>query len=96
MPSGRPKKDTREEKPAEHQTWTPVKADGNDALIAYKPATLNDAFSTLCKAILNDLEEMPDIAHVREIQIRYADGHRTLAWTQIWAVLEGVLGTPIK
>lgn len=58
-----------------------------------KPPSLTDAFDVLCVAVLDQLEELPDIAYVKDIQIRYTDGHHTLAWAQIWRVLEGIVGT---
>lgn len=63
-------------------------------LVSQPPATMHDAFYVLCKAILNILEELPDISNVVEIQKRYADGHHKLAWQQIWIVTEGVVGVP--
>jgi hypothetical protein len=56
--------------------------------------TMDDAFRVLCKAIQNNLEELPDIAHVRDVQIRFTDGHKQLAWQQIWKVAEGIIGVP--
>jgi len=58
------------------------------------PVTMDDAFHMLCKAVINSLEALPDLARVRDIQIRYADGHRQLAWQQIWRITEEVVGVP--
>ena len=58
------------------------------------PCTLDDAFRVLCKALLNEIEELPDVARIRDIQIRFTDGHKKMAWQQIWAVTEGVVGVP--
>ena len=98
MPPGRPRKNVEKVVDIDEEARLTVK--DKDEVETHtcplpEPPSLDLAFSTLCKALLKDhLEDLPDIANVREIQIRYADGHHTLAWHQIWGVLEGVVGTP--
>jgi hypothetical protein len=98
MPPGRPRKNVEKVVDIDEETRLTVK--GTDVTEIHscpmpEPPSLDLAFSTLCKALLNNhLEDLPDIAYVREIQMRYSDSHHALAWKQIWNVLEGVVGTP--
>lgn len=59
--------------------------------------TLDDAFSVLALALLPLLEEnMPMYTYVQECIGVHANGNTTIAWSRVLAILEGVLGTPLR
>lgn len=75
----------------------PVEAD-DESLAPPEPyvPSLHEAFVILADAVTARLEDFPDIFFMQEVRKRYADGNHVLAWKQVIATLEGVIGEPIR
>jgi hypothetical protein len=61
------------------------------------PPTLAEAFTTLCAAMAPHMQDnVPALTHLYEIQGWYANGNIGPAWLHVVALLQGVLGTPLR
>lgn len=87
-----PKTNDQTSVPAEDQSQEPLVP-----MSTVEAPTLDDAFSVLALALLPLLEEnMPMYTYVQECIGVHANGNTTIAWSRVLAILEGVLGTPLR
>jgi len=53
-------------------------------------------FGMLCAVLRRGLPELPDVLHVDDIAMNYADGNHVLAWQQMVELLGVYYGRPIR
>jgi len=53
-------------------------------------------FVLLCGVLRRELSALPDVLHVDEVAMCYADGNHVLAWQQMVDLLGVYYGRPIR
>lgn len=60
------------------------------------PVRMDHVFTLLCVVMRSGLLELPDILHVDDVAMNYADGNYVLAWQQMVELLGIYYGRPIR